>query len=122
MRICEESYSKPRHHHQYLQISGSNAKPSPYHHFPCLFGGLWYLMNPYRGHTVLVHMSCYHTGPFPRAPTGRVCSQGTACQVSQPPTVRGKMQCGQEKDCELGRGLSNVSVTERVCKTKWEPY
>lgn len=79
MRICRESYAKPRHH----QISGSNAGPLSYHHFPCLFGGLWYLISPYRAHTVLVHMSCYHTGPFPGAPTGRACSEGTACHVSQ---------------------------------------
>lgn len=82
-----ESHSKPCHHYQ---ISGSNARLPSYHHFPCLFGGLWYLMNPYHGHTALVHMSCYHTGPFPGAPTGRVCSQGTTCKISQLPYGEGK--------------------------------
>lgn len=95
-----ESYSNPCHHHQ---ISGSNAKLPSYHHFPCLFGGLWYLMNPYRGHTVLVHMSCYHTGPFPRAPTGRVCSQGTTCKISQLPH-------GEEKNAVWSRETVNLGA------------
>lgn len=85
------------------QISSSKAKLPSYHYFPCLFGGLWYQMNPYRGHTVLVHMSCYHTSPFPRAPTGRICSQGATCQVSQLPYGKEKMQCGQKRTVNLGK-------------------
>lgn len=60
------------------QISGSNAKLPSYRRFRCLFGGRWYLMAAYRGPTELAHKPCYHTGPFPGAPTGRVGSQGTA--------------------------------------------
>lgn len=76
------SLQKPRCHHQ---ISGSNAKLRSYRHFPCLFGGHWYLMNPYRVHTELVHMPCYHTGPFPGTPTGRASSRGTGKKVTQLP-------------------------------------
>lgn len=76
------SLQKPRCHHQ---ISGLNAKLRSYRHFPCLFCGHWYLMNPYRVHTELVHMPCYHTGPFPGAPTGRASSRGTGKKVTQLP-------------------------------------
>lgn len=84
---CDEnllpSFSKPKHRH--YQISGSNAELAPYHHFLCLFGRVRYLMNPYRGHTVLVHMSRYLAGPFLRAPAGRVCSLDTSCKIPQLP-------------------------------------
>lgn len=71
-------------------------------------------MNPYRGHTALVHMSRYHTGPFPRAPTGRVCSQGTTCHVSQLPYGEEKNAVWLREDCEFRGDLSSVSVTMRV--------
>lgn len=51
---CDEnlpqSFSEAKQRHD--QISGSNVELPPYRHFPCLFGWLQYLMNPYRGHTV----------------------------------------------------------------------
>lgn len=100
---CDEnllqSFSEPKHRH--YQISGSNAELVPYHHFPCLFGWLQYLMNPYRGRTVLVHMSRYLTGPFLRAPTGRVRSRDTSCKIPQLPCSWKKRKGGQESDFEF---------------------
>lgn len=70
-------------------------------------------MNRYRGHTVLVHMSRYLSGPFPGAPTGRVCSQDT-------PTAQqyrgGKRKGGQEQDFEFKRTVfCHCHKTEPNC-------
>lgn len=104
---CDEnllqSFSKPKHRH--YQISGSNAELVPYHHFPCLFGWLQYLMNPYRGHTVLVHMSSYLTGPFLRAPTGRVCSRDTSCKIPQLPCSWKKGRVVKSRTLNLGTAV-----------------
>lgn len=74
------------------------AQVASYLHFPCLFAGRWYLMSPYRGRTALVHMPCYHTGPFPGAPTGRVGSQGTLTTLRK--KGKKKKNCGHKMDFE----------------------